>query len=123
MLGYARLKATQLGTVAPVEPGVSAMQKKYESLIPALAPSVKGREFQISANERYGNYMKDHPDALKSIGVTAPQAGTILNYINGKRSITEIRSAVAGELDEEVPLESVVAYLELLRTIQWVVFQ
>ena len=59
---------------------------------------------------------------MKSIGLTAQQAGTILNYVNGKRSIIDIRRAVAGEINEDLPLEKVVAYLELLKSVQWVTF-
>jgi hypothetical protein len=44
------------------------------------------------------------------------------NYVNGKRSIAEIHNAVAGELDEDVLLAGVVAYLELLKTVSWVAF-
>jgi hypothetical protein len=59
---------------------------------------------------------------LKTIGLSNQQTGVILNYVNGRRSVPEIRAAVAGELNEEISLESVIACLELLRTVQWIVF-
>ena len=121
-MGYARLKAAQLGGQAPAEPSVDAMEKKYQAMRPAIASSVRGSEFQLSANEPYSRHLKEHPDALKSIGITAQQATAVLNYVNGRRSITEIRHAVAGELDEDVSLAGVVAYLELLKTFKWVEF-
>jgi hypothetical protein len=46
----------------------------------------------------------------------------VLNSVNGNRSIAEIRNAVAGELDEDVSLTGVVAYLELLKKVSGVAF-
>lgn len=122
VLGYAKIKALDLGIEAPAPPVLSALEKKYQAVVPALAASVKGQLFQLSAHEPYGKYMKEHPEALKSLGLTAQQAGAMLNYVNGKRSITEIRNAVVGELNQDVPLDGVAAYMELLKTVQWVVF-
>ena len=51
--------------------------------------------------------MKEHPDALKSMNLTQPQANAILNYVNGRRSIPEIRRAVCGELNANLSMESV----------------
>jgi len=122
VLGYAKIKAADLGVEVPAPPAASALEKKCQTIIPALAKPVKGQLFQLSGYEPYSKYMKEHPDALKSIGLTAPQAGAILNYVNGRRSISEIRGAVTGEINEDITLEKVVAYLELLKTVQWVVF-
>ncbi len=122
VLGYAKIRAADLGIDVPATPAVSALEKKYQAVFPVLAEPVKGRLFQLSAHEPYTRYIKEHPEALKSMGLTPPLAGTILNYVNGKRSVSEIRGAVAGETNEDVTLEKVVAYLELLKTVQWVVY-
>ena len=122
LLGYARLRSAQLGIAAPADSGVSPNQKKYESVVPAIASSIRGREFQISGNEQYGKYLKEHPDALKAMGLSLQQAPTILNYINGKRSIIQIRNSACGELDEDISLEAVAAYLELLKSVGWVTY-
>ncbi len=122
VLGYAKIRAADLGIEAPAPPAVSALEKKYQATIPALAQGVKGRLFQLSAHEPYTGYIKEHADALKSMGLTPQLAGTILNYVNGRRSISDIRGAVAGETNEDVTLEKVAAYLELLKTVQWVVY-
>jgi aminopeptidase YwaD len=121
-LTLAKYRAAELRIDTPVIPAATVLEIKYALLHPALAQSVRGRRFQLSAHEPYSKYVKEHPDALKSIGLTAQQAGTILNYVNGKRSIIDIRRAVTGEINEDLPLEKVVAYLELLKSVQWVTF-
>jgi hypothetical protein len=122
VLGYTSVKAADLGIGVPASPPVSALEKKYQTIIPALAQAVRGQLFQLSAHEPYSKYLKEHPEALKALGLTPQQANTILNYVNGKRSVSEIRNAASGELNEDLPIESVAAYLDLLKTVQWIVF-
>lgn len=86
---------------------------------PALAPAVKGREFNLAGYEPYAKYVKDNPEALKKMGLTPALGNTILNYVNGRRSVEAIRNAVAAETGQEVTLENVQAYLELLKTLKW----
>ena len=92
-----------------------------QRITPAIAASVKGREFNLSDNEKYNQYLKEHPDALESLGITRSQATAILNYVNGRRSVADIGVCVAGELDEEAPLKGILGYLELLKSIGWLV--
>ncbi len=122
LLGYAKVKAADLGIDVPTFPPVSALEKKYQAIVPALAPSVNGQLFQLSAHEPYSKYLKEHSDVLKAMGLTTQQAGTMLNYVNGKRSIIDIRNAVVGELNLDISLESVAAYMDLLKTVQWIQF-
>ena len=117
VLGYARLKAGQ-----PVIPGADAAQAKYRAIIPAFDPAVKGKLFSLDANEQYAKYVKEHPDMAKALGLTRQQAATLVNYINGKRSVIEIRDAAVAEMDEDIPWAAVLAYLELLKTVKWIVF-
>ncbi|NUQ63293.1 MAG: M28 family peptidase [Pirellulales bacterium] len=119
---YAAFRAAQLKIDAPAPPQNSVLQQQYEKIIPTMAPAVKGRQFDLSADEKYSQAMKDRPDAMKTLGITRAQATAILNYVNGKRSIAEIRTDVAGDLDEAVPLEGAAGYLELLKSVGWVVY-
>jgi hypothetical protein len=64
--------------------------------------------------------MKEHPDALKALGLTPQQATSILNYVNGRRSIQKIRDTVVGEAGRDVTIDAVRGYLELLKTVGWV---
>ncbi len=123
VLGFARLKAAQVNATVPAEPALDAAQKKYAAVIPALDDSVKGKVFALGSNEQYAKYLKDHPDALKALGLTNQQATTVLNYVNGKRSLLEVRNSVAAELDEDVSLDAVVKYLDLLKSVKWINFE
>jgi hypothetical protein len=119
VLEYAKYRAAQLNVQIP-EP--EQLPPKWESLTPGIAPGVKGRQFDLTADEKYSQHMQEHPDAMKSLELSRRQADTILNYVNGKRSIAEIATCVAADLDEEVPLQGMVGYLELLRSVGWLVF-
>jgi aminopeptidase YwaD len=106
----------------PATPVPDAAQEKLRSIIPAIDGAVKGSAFSLGSHEPYTKYMKEHPEALKAIGLTPQQASTILNYVNGKRSVLEIRDSVAAELDEDVTPAAAMSYLELLRSVRWVTF-
>jgi hypothetical protein len=120
VLGYAKVRAAQLGVTDPLEPKPDPAAKKYEAIVPAIDPSVRGREFQVNARPAYQQYMKEHPDALKSLGLTPASANAVLNYVNGQRSVALIRTYVAAETGEDVTNEAVVGYLEILKKVEWV---
>ena len=122
VLGYAKLKAEALGAAAPSRPVADPAAKKYETVVPAIHPDIRGREFSLNTWERYTQYMKEHPDALKALGLTPPQASAILNWVNGRRSIALIRRNVSAERGEDVPLAAVAGYLEVLKTVGWVAY-
>jgi hypothetical protein len=122
VLEYGKCRAAQLNVQPPAEPAADEMQQKYEKIVPAIAPSVKGQQFEVSRHESYQQHLKKHPDAVKSLGITPRQAMTALNYVNGRRSVAEICTCVAAELDEDVPRQAVAGYLELLRSVGWLVF-
>jgi len=114
VLDYAKLRASQLNVPAPPVSPPDELQQKCERMTPVIAASLKGREFNLLGSEKYGQYLKEHPDALKTLGITPAQAATILNYVNGRRSVAQIATCVAGQLDEAVPLPGVLGYVELL---------
>jgi hypothetical protein len=143
MIGFARLRAGQLAPTsigqAPTsvgqgfspargkqprkplaEPALTAAEKKYDAVVPVLDPSVKGREFALNSFEKYSAYMKANPDALKKLGLTPQLANTLVNYVNGKRSVLRIRNCVVGETGRDVTLESVAAYIDVLKSVGWV---
>jgi ribosomal 50S subunit-associated protein YjgA (DUF615 family) len=64
--------------------------------------------------------MKANPDALKKLGLTPQLANTLVNYVNGKRSVLRIRNCVVGETGRDVTLESVAAYIDVLKSVGWV---
>jgi aminopeptidase YwaD len=90
--------------------------------IPALLPSIKGKEFTLNTFEPFASYVKAHPDAVKAVQATPGLANAILNWVNGRRTIGAIRDAVSAETGQEIPLATVVGYLEVLRTVRWLDF-
>ncbi len=122
VLGYGRTRAAQLGVRPPREPRPGRLERQYQVVIPAMHPSVRGKEFSLTGSERYRQYMEDHPEVLEELALTRSQTRAVLNYVNGKRSITEIRNCVAAETGSDVSLEGVVGYLEILKEVEWVVF-
>jgi hypothetical protein len=116
------VRATPLGLKVVPVPVVDPLEKQYGTVVPSIDPGVKGREFSLQANERYAAYLKEHPDALKALGLTPPLASTVLNYVNGRRSIVSIRNAVVAETGQDVPLSAVAGYLDLLKTVRWVAY-
>jgi aminopeptidase YwaD len=117
---YARLRNGQFARRAQATLPPDPLQKKYERSVPVIDPAVKGQDFSLAANERYTAYVKDHPDAVKTLGLTPSLSNTILQYINGKRTVVAIRNAVVAETGQDVTLASVAGYIELLRTVKWV---
>jgi hypothetical protein len=120
--GVAKLRAAALGL-----PGLPAMapdprMAALTTVVPAIAPSVRAREFSLTANEAYAAWLKANPDALKSWGLTPALASTILNYVNGHRSVVAIRNAVVGETGADLSLAGVAAYLDVLKTVKWLAY-
>jgi hypothetical protein len=129
--GFARLRQAQLpssgvgrGFPPPTGYGGPAVARSAKAgspaVVPALSPAVKGLEFSLQSWPKYSAYMKEHPEALKALGLTSQQATSILNYVNGRRSIQKIRDTVVGETGRDVTIDAVRGYLEMLKTVGWV---
>jgi hypothetical protein len=112
--GFAVSRAKRLGTAAPEESRADALRAKYARILPAIAPEAKSREFAVSRFEPYVRYQKENPDALKAIALGSGQTTAVLNFVNGRNSIVDIRDDASAELDADLPLQAVAAYLELL---------
>jgi hypothetical protein len=117
VLEYVKLRAARLNVAAPQASAPDELQQKCQRMTPGIAPSLKGREFNLLGSEKYNQYLKEHPEALKTLGITPAHAATILNYVNGRRSVAQIAACVAGQLDEAVPLPGVLGYVELLTSV------
>jgi aminopeptidase YwaD len=110
--GLARAKALGADIGAALKP--DPLRKKYDKIVPAIAPAVQGREFNVGRFEGYTKYLKDHPDALKAVTINPGQTSAVLNFVNGRNSVAEIRDNASAELDADLPLIGVAAYIELL---------
>jgi hypothetical protein len=120
--GYAKLRASALGLKVVPAVAVDPLEKKYAGIVPAIHPSVRGREFSLAARESYTAYLKEHPDALKSLGLTPAAANAVLNFVNGRRPVPLIRKYVAAETGQDVSLQAVAGYLEILKTVEWITY-
>jgi hypothetical protein len=114
VLNYAAARAKRLGLAAPGEPAVEPLRTKYAKIFPVIAPDAKGKEFNASRFEPYVKYLKEHPEALKAIALTSAQTSAVLNFVNGRNSIADIRDDASAELDTDLPLSAVASYLDLL---------
>jgi hypothetical protein len=103
-------------------PPMTPAERKYNGVVPSIAPAIRGREFSLQTYEKYTDYLKANPDALKTIGLAPGLAGRLLNYVNGKRSVLRIRNCVIGETGQDVTLDAVAGYLDLLKTVGWITY-
>jgi hypothetical protein len=119
--GTAAARARALGVrFSPGRPP-DPLRPKYAKVVPAISPAAKGKEFNLGRFSPYQQYLKDHPDALKGIALNPGQTSSLLNFVNGRNSVADIRDDAAAELDADLPLQAVAAYLELLAAAGYVV--
>jgi aminopeptidase YwaD len=120
VLEYGRFRAQQLNTNAPKEPEPSEMEKKYSTVIPSIHEDVKGKVFYPERTDSYQEFIKKDPDYLKNLRISRMQQRTIVNYINGKRSVTEIKNSVEAETGGDLDIEKLISYMEFLQSIGWI---
>lgn len=118
-MAYARRRAEQLNTEKPNEPLPSEDEIKYDRIIPSINPDVRAREFSLERSEGYLEYVKEHPDILKTMHLSRQQKRMILNYIDGRRSINKIWKNVMAETGTLFPMERLLAYIEFLKNAGW----
>jgi aminopeptidase YwaD len=118
VIGYSKIRARDLGT-ALKEPDPHPDQKRLDRRFPAIHPSVRGQLFSLAAHEKYAAHMKQNPDWFKELGLTPQHAVVVLNYVNGKRSVTDIWKRVTAETGADVPLDGVARHIDLLREVGW----
>ncbi len=122
ILKYAAIRADLLDVAIPKKAKKSSLEKKYEQVFPSIHPDVKNQKFSLTGDEKYKEYIAASPKAIEDLKLSSTLTRAALNYVNGRRSITKIRDCIAAETEEEVSLESVAAYLEILKLVNWVVY-
>jgi aminopeptidase YwaD len=121
VLSYAGLRAQTLGASAPNQSPQAATERRYSSVVPSIHPDVMGQKFSFNEHDQYNTYLQAHPEAFSDLGLSSGQTRGILNFVNGLRSVTEIRNRVAAMDGDELTVEQVAAYLEILETVGWIV--
>ncbi|MFC2168393.1 M28 family peptidase [Acidobacteriota bacterium] len=122
ILQYAALRADQLKAAVPRKAKLNSLEKKYDKVFPAIHPDVKNKEFSLTGNEKYKDFIEASPKAIEETKLARNQTRAVLNYVNGRRSITKIRDCLAAETGEEISLEAVAAYLEILKIVDWIIY-
>jgi hypothetical protein len=117
---FSQYKASQLNVHGLRESQPDSEEIKFTEVSPSLHKNVKGKEFSLERSSLYRNYLKDNPLALKKIGLERSHQRAILNYINGKRSISQIKLYVTAETGRILSLKKLVAYLKTLEAIGWI---
>jgi len=59
-------------------------------------------------------------DNKHSMKVDRSHKQPILNFINGKRTVTMIRNLVIAETDRDLDFKSLMRYLDFLKAIGWI---
>ncbi len=122
LMEYSRFQAQKLGVKIPKEKQITKLEKSYVRMIPTLLPDVKGQKFNPNQTEEYSGFMKDNPDFNKELKVDRRQQRSILNYLNGLRSVTKIRSCVMAESGNDLDFDNLFKYLDFLKAIDWITY-
>jgi len=104
---------------SPLTPEEVAMGR----VIPRLSDQVRSREFSLGQYEPAQRYFQEHPGIPDEIGLTNAQTQQILNHVDGRRSVLDIRNRVAGVLAQDLAVGRVAQYLEVLEEAGWVVLE
>ena len=118
---YAGVRAQTLGTSAPRQAQRTSAERRHSQVVPDIHPAVKGQKFSFNEHEQYSTYMQAHPETISELGLSSGQTRGILNFVNGQRSVTEIRNRVAAMAGDDLTIEQVVGYLRILRDVEWIV--
>jgi len=121
VMSYAGIRAQSLGASAPRQAQPTADQRRYSTVVPDIHPAVMGQKFSFNEQEQYNTYRQAHPEAFSELRLSSGQTRGILNFVNGQRSVTEIRDRVAAMAGDELTIEQVVGYLTILRDVGWIV--
>jgi hypothetical protein len=120
ILNYGAVRASKLNVEAPIKPVLTDAEVKYSKVIPDYHGDVKGVEFYLERTDRFREYTKKNKDAMKKLRLDRNQQRSIQNFINGKRSVTEIRNAVQADTGSDLSFERLLGYLEMLTELNWV---
>ena len=117
---FAASRAAALGTKAPSVMTPAADEKRAGAAVPVLAADVKGKEFSLEGSERYRSYVKDHPDAVKELKLTGAQRRSVLNFIDGRRTLSVIRRWAQAETGTGIEFGDLARFVAFLKAVGWI---
>ena len=123
MQGYLTGAAEARGMAGIPLPSPTSQEMEAMNLVPGLAPGIRAVETSLGRWVPMQEYLTANPTALPDLGLSRNQATQIQNFVNGKRSITEILYWVRGVTGEPLTLEQVEGYLGILAEVSWITLQ
>ena len=121
LVSYSAVRAQTLGTTAPRQLPQTTAEQRYSAVVPDIHHDVMGKQFSLTGYDRYNTYVQEHPETLAELGLGYSRTRGILNFVNGQRSVTEIRNRVAAMAGDDLTVDQVVGYLTILEEVGWVV--
>ena len=122
ILDYGQIVSSHLNIDPPWLPKLTPEELAYEGIIPSIHADLRGKEFNLERSKTYRDYVKNYPDTVKRLGLNRIQKRSILNFINGKRSILKIRGCVQGDTRQDLKLDRLVRYLDILKGMGWITY-
>jgi hypothetical protein len=116
---FAEYRAAELKAKPPAARVATAAEKKAGAAVPALVPDVRGKEFSLEGSERYKTYAAAHPDAVKGLKLGLAQRRSVLNYIDGRRTLATIRTWVEAETGADIDFQDFLRYIDFLKAVGW----
>jgi len=117
---FAAYRAAELKTKPPAVWVATAAEKKAGAAVPALAPGVRGKEFSLEGSDRYKTYAAAHPDPVKGLKLGLAQRRSVLNYIDGRRTLATIRNCVEAETGADIDFQDFLRYTDFLKAVGWI---
>lgn len=119
---FGRIKAKELNASVPAINKQTAAERRYLTIIPVLHPAVKGKKFNISSESNLNEFLEKN-SAHKGVVIARDRtvSGLVLKYINGKRSVTDIKNSVNAETGRTFSVEEIASYIDILREIEWII--
>jgi len=119
---FGKIKAKQLNTSAPVINRQTAAERRYLTIIPILHPEVKGKKFNIGSDSNLNEFLENN-STHKGVTIAKDRtaSGLVLKYINGKRSVTDIKNCINAETGRTYGVEEIASYIDILREIEWII--
>jgi len=121
VLGYGQLRAERMGVRGPTIALPAPLAQQYAEVVFDLHPDVRGQQFSLTGSERYRSYVEANPNAITNLELNSAQTRQILDFLNGERSVTEIRNHAAAATGTDIGIEQVVRYLAMLEAVGWIV--
>ena len=123
VLAQAAERARVVGVSAPRAPSISRAERQWAGVVPAYHPEVRGREFNFARYQPAQRYLSENPEALTRSGLSRTEMRAIEQFIDGRRSVLEIRDRAGAVTGTRPAIEQVGRYLEALVEAEWIVMQ